>query len=65
MTHVIGSACETELPADEQHHLADNAAFFAGPLPGRDVALGNPGGAASVGRVGADTALVAGLPRRT
>ena len=33
-------------------HIADNARFFAEPLPG-------PGGAAKVGRVGVDTELVA------
>jgi hypothetical protein len=34
--------------------VADNAAFFARTLPGRDAALGSPGGA------DADTPLVAG-----
>lgn len=55
---------ETDLPDGEKAHLADNAAFFTEPLPGRDTALGDPGGAAALGRVGVDTALIAGLPRR-
>lgn len=40
----------------------DNARFFADPLPGKQEALGNPGGARKVGRVGADTAYVAARP---
>jgi NAD-dependent dihydropyrimidine dehydrogenase PreA subunit len=55
---------ETDLPADQQQHLADNAAFFTETLPGRDGPLGSPGSAASVGRVGVDTPLVATLPAR-
>ena len=53
---------ETDLPADQQRFLADNAAFFTDVLPGRDAPLGSPCGAASLGRVGVDTPLVAGLP---
>ena len=56
---------ETDLPDDEQRHLADNAAFFSETLPGRDKPLGSPGGAAVLGRVGVDTPLVAALPVRT
>ena len=55
---------ETDLPDDQRQHLADNAAFFSLTLPGRDAPLGSPDGAASLGRVGVDTPLVAGLPRR-
>ena len=40
---------ETDLPDDEQRHLADNAAFFSEILPGRDRALGSPGGAVELG----------------
>jgi aminoglycoside phosphotransferase family enzyme/NAD-dependent dihydropyrimidine dehydrogenase PreA subunit len=54
---------ETDLPEDQQQHLADNAAFFSEILPGSDGALGSPGGAAAVGRVGVDTPLVAAMPR--
>lgn len=53
---------ETDLPEDQQRHLADNAVFFRDALPGRDGPLGSPGGAARLGRVGADTPLVAALP---
>ena len=55
---------ETDLPDDEHQHFADNAAFFTEVLPGRDAPLGSPGGAAELGRVGVDTALVAAMPPR-
>jgi ferredoxin len=66
-------ACEVECPEtaivseraarnDEQlsRYLVDSRAFFELPLPGRDAALGNPGGAQRLGDVGADTPFVAG-----
>jgi ferredoxin len=53
---------ETDLAAEQQQHLADNAAFFLETLPGRDGPLGSPGGAANLGRLGVDTPLVAALP---
>jgi NAD-dependent dihydropyrimidine dehydrogenase PreA subunit len=40
----------------------DNAAFFAEVLPGRDTPLGSPGGAATIGRVGADAPLAVRTP---
>ena len=55
---------ETDLPEDQRQHLADNAAFFSTALPFRDDPLGSPGGACALGRVGVDTSLVAGLPRK-
>ncbi|GAA5049864.1 ferredoxin [Nocardia callitridis] len=55
---------EDDLPAQMGEHLADNAAFFADPLPGQEAALGSPGGAATLGPLGVDTPLVARLPRR-
>jgi len=55
---------ETDLPADQHWHLADNAAFFREILPGRDVPLGSPCGASDLGPVGVDTPLVAALPQR-
>jgi NAD-dependent dihydropyrimidine dehydrogenase PreA subunit len=56
---------DTDLPDGQQQHLADNAAFFAETLPGRDAPLGSPGGAAKLGPLGVDTPLVAGLrPKR-
>jgi NAD-dependent dihydropyrimidine dehydrogenase PreA subunit len=53
---------ETDLPEDQQEFLHDNSAFFTEVLPGRQAALGSPGGAAALGRVGVDTPYVAGLP---
>jgi NAD-dependent dihydropyrimidine dehydrogenase PreA subunit len=55
---------EGDLPDDQQLHRADNAAFFAEILPGRDAPLGMPGGATGLGPVGVDTALVAAMPVR-
>lgn len=62
-------ACETECPqsaifpavapiSGQEDHIADNGAFFLDLLPGRAAALGSPGGAQDLGRVGVDTALV-------
>nr|ABP42877.1 4Fe-4S ferredoxin, iron-sulfur binding domain protein [Mycolicibacterium gilvum PYR-GCK] len=56
---------ETDLPDEELAFLDDNAAFFTTTLSGRDEPLGDPGGAAKLGRVGADTPLVAALPAST
>jgi molybdopterin-guanine dinucleotide biosynthesis protein A len=53
---------EDDLPEPLVPYLADNAAFFAEPLAGRDAALGSPGGAAKLGALGVDTPLVAALP---
>ncbi|ANW64877.1 ferredoxin [Mycobacterium sp. djl-10] len=55
---------ETDLPDSELAHLQDNAAFFAEILPGRAAALGEPGGAATLGAVGVDTPLIAAMPAR-
>ncbi len=55
---------ETDLPDSELAHLQDNAAFFAEVLPGRAAALGEPGGAATLGAVGVDTPLIADMPAR-
>ncbi|MBL7501917.1 ferredoxin family protein [Frankia sp. CNm7] len=57
-------AYEDDVPEALRPFIADNAQFFAEPLPGRDTALGSPGGAGKVGPVGADTPLVAGYPPR-
>ncbi len=53
---------EDDLPEEFGPYLADNAVFFATPLPGREQALGSPGGADDIGPLGVDTPLVAGLP---
>lgn len=56
---------ETDLPDEDSEHLADNAAFFRDPLPGRTVPLGMPGGARALGPVGVDTPLVAAMAPNT
>jgi NAD-dependent dihydropyrimidine dehydrogenase PreA subunit len=53
---------ESDLPHDQQEHLADNAVFFREILPGRDRPLGSPRGAAQLGGLRVDTLLVAALP---
>ncbi len=45
---------------DDEQFVEDNKAFFTEVLPGRDEALGQPGGARKVGDLGADTQLVTG-----
>ena len=52
----------SDLPADLVAFKDDNARFFAEPLPGHDVAIGSPGGAAKLGVIDGDTELVAGHP---
>jgi NAD-dependent dihydropyrimidine dehydrogenase PreA subunit len=54
---------EDDLPERWRDYATDNARFFAETLPGRDDALGSPGGAAGLGDLGVDTPLVAGLPK--
>jgi NAD-dependent dihydropyrimidine dehydrogenase PreA subunit len=53
---------EDDLPAKWSLFAADNARFFAEPMPGADAALESPGGASKIGRRGVDTALVSGFP---
>jgi NAD-dependent dihydropyrimidine dehydrogenase PreA subunit len=53
-----------DLSEDLQPYQADNATFFFETLPGRDEALGSPGGAAKMGQLGVDTPLVASLPKQ-
>ncbi|MDN5854530.1 MAG: ferredoxin family protein [Actinomycetia bacterium] len=48
--------------ADALAFVEDNRRFFVELLTGRDRALGDPGGAAGVGRLGVDTPLVAANP---
>ncbi|EWM19196.1 ferredoxin [Kutzneria sp. 744] len=54
---------EDDLPDQWQVYTEDNARFFSETLPGRDGPLGSPGGAAKLGDLGADTPMVASLPR--
>ncbi|MFI6450378.1 ferredoxin [Streptosporangium amethystogenes] len=53
---------EDDLPGPLGVHLADNERFFTETLPGRDAPLGSPGGAARIGALGVDTAMVTALP---
>ena len=55
---------EEDLPEGMRVYTGENDKFFAEPLPGRDQALGSPGGAARLGTLGVDTPYVAGLPPR-
>jgi NAD-dependent dihydropyrimidine dehydrogenase PreA subunit len=59
---VSAIAPDTDVPAEDEAFVADNAAFFLTVLPGRAQPLGNPGGAKRLGAVGADTDLVHSLP---
>ena len=53
---------DIKAPPAAEEFAADNERFFATTLPGRAAPLGNPGGSAKVGPVGADTALVRSWP---
>ncbi|GAA4880707.1 ferredoxin [Actinomycetospora straminea] len=55
---------EDDVPEAWSVFTADNARFFTETLPGASAPLSSPGGAAKVGRLGADTSLVAEHPRR-
>ncbi|MEQ4302009.1 ferredoxin [Plantactinospora sp. B6F1] len=56
---------DADLPDAWQIHEPDNERFFTETLPGRAAPLGSPGGAARLGPLGVDTALVAALPPQT
>ncbi|HEV7825670.1 MAG TPA: ferredoxin [Mycobacteriales bacterium] len=49
---------DRRVPDEQKDFVADNARFFVEALPGREAALGTPGGAHKVGPVGVDTELV-------
>ena len=55
---------QDDLPPDWSDYLADNARFFETSLPGRNLPLGSPGGAAKTGPTAIDTPLVDGFPFR-
>jgi NAD-dependent dihydropyrimidine dehydrogenase PreA subunit len=53
---------DMRITEEEQVWADDNAAFFDTVLPGRDEPVGSPGAAASIGPIGADTALASRTP---
>jgi NAD-dependent dihydropyrimidine dehydrogenase PreA subunit len=53
---------EDDLPDVLTPYLTDNETFFNQVLSGREAPIGSPGGAAKMGRLGVDTALVASHP---
>lgn len=55
---------EDDIPDEWAPYTNDNARFFSEPLPGTDVELGSPGGAAKIGPTHSDTPLVAAFPAR-
>jgi NAD-dependent dihydropyrimidine dehydrogenase PreA subunit len=55
---------EDELPEAFSAYLDVNARFFTDTLPRREAPLGSPGGAAKLGLLVADTAMVAALPQQ-
>jgi hypothetical protein len=44
---------------EEVEFIADNRRFFTEALPGREAALGSPGGTSQSGDIGVDTLMVA------
>jgi NAD-dependent dihydropyrimidine dehydrogenase PreA subunit len=69
------AACEPVCPVeaivaaddvtDQQADFVEaEKAFFTRPLPGRDEALGSPGGAGGYGPIGVDVDLVGSYPER-
>ena len=55
---------EDDVPEEWSSYIEDNATFFTSALPGREAALGSPGGASKLGPTGVDTPLVAQFPAR-
>jgi ferredoxin len=53
---------EDDLLAEMKPYLADNEAFIAETLPGRDAPLSSPGGAGKIGPPGINTPLVTPQP---
>jgi NAD-dependent dihydropyrimidine dehydrogenase PreA subunit len=51
---------DRRVAAEHADHVEDNRRFFADVLPGREAALGAPGGSHMTGRIGVDTPLTAG-----
>ena len=55
---------EDDLPEQWAPYLRDNEDFFTETLSGRDEPIGSPGGAAKLGALRVDTALVASHPKQ-
>ncbi|SQE00224.1 MULTISPECIES: DUF362 domain-containing protein [unclassified Parafrankia] len=56
----VGAAMIDEMvPDEEQDFIKSEELFFSEVLPGRDEPLGEPGGAAEVGKINADSEFVA------
>ena len=53
---------ECDLPEALSDYLDDHARFFTDTLPRQEAPLGSPGGAAKLGLLVTDTAMVAALP---
>jgi NAD-dependent dihydropyrimidine dehydrogenase PreA subunit len=58
---VTAISLDTKASGPKAEFADDNARFFEEPLPGRDEAIGAPGGAAVTGPIGVDTDLVTGF----
>ncbi|MGX6603970.1 ferredoxin [Micromonosporaceae bacterium Da 78-11] len=56
---------DDDLPVQWSVFAADNARFFAEPLPAASTPLGSPEGASKVGALGVDTDLVGSYPNRS
>jgi hypothetical protein len=57
-----GHLLRDDVPTQFAPFTDDNARFFTEPLPGQPAPLNSPGGVAKLGRIGADTPLVADYP---
>ncbi|WP_041939400.1 MULTISPECIES: DUF362 domain-containing protein [Frankia] len=56
----VGAALSDDrVKAKDKEFIDSEAAFFTDILPGRDEPLGEPGGAARVGKIKADTPFIA------
>jgi NAD-dependent dihydropyrimidine dehydrogenase PreA subunit len=58
---VTAISLDTKVAGGKAAFVDDNARFFEEPLPGREEAIGAPGGAAVTGAIGVDTELVSGF----
>ncbi|MTE15197.1 4Fe-4S dicluster domain-containing protein [Nocardia aurantiaca] len=56
---------EDDPPAELKAYHGDSAAFFFHAIPGHDLPLRSPGGAAKISPAAVDAPLVARLPKRS